>query len=151
MPLSMGRKYPRVQLLKIVHHRLFWPVDGKELYSKDLAFISASIVSSLDGSCRYVHNIFIKKNFSDMHSFWLEMIIQSVSESLILTEQIAQVVSLKSSEVYLSTDIKYVGVITKGNTWSINSEILHAAGIQCICGAMGQSAVKPDLLTYPKC
>ena len=45
------------------------------------------------------------------------MNVQSVVESLLSMEQVQkQVVSLKSSEVYLSTDAKYVGVITKGDS-----------------------------------
>ena len=39
------------------------------------------------------------------------------SESLLLIEQVQrQVVSLKSSEMYLYIDIKYVSVITKGGS-----------------------------------
>ena len=54
------------------------------------------------------------------------MNIRSVSKSLFLTEQIQkQVVSLNSSDVYLSVDIKYVGVIT-------------IVGIQCTCEALAQ-------------
>ena len=61
---------------------------------------------------------------------------QLVSESSFLTEQIQkQVVSLKSSEMYLSIDIKYVGVITKGSTWKIDSEMPHTG----------------ELLMYPNC
>ena len=56
-----------------------------------------------------------------MRSFWVEVNVQSVSESKFLTEQIKnQVVSLKSSEMYLSIDTTYVGAITKGSTWKIN-------------------------------
>ena len=44
------------------------------------------------------------------------MNVQLVNESLCSMEQIQkQVVSLNTSEVYLSIDIKYVGVITKGS------------------------------------
>ena len=69
----------------------------------------------------------------------VKMNVQSASESLFLMEQFQkQVVSLKSSEVYLSIDIKYVGVTTTGSTAKIHSEVLHAGGIQCICEAMAQ-------------
>ena len=45
------------------------------------------------------------------------MNVLSVSESLFLIEQIQkQVVALICLEGYLSIDIKYVGVITKGST-----------------------------------
>ena len=45
------------------------------------------------------------------------MDVQLASESSFSMEQVhTQVVSLKRSEVYLSIDIKYVGVITKGST-----------------------------------
>ena len=48
-----------------------------------------------------------------MHVLWVEMNVQRTSESSFLMEKIQKlVVSLESSEVYLSTDIKYVGVIT---------------------------------------
>ena len=51
-----------------------------------------------------------------MQSFCVEMNIQSELESLFSMVQIQKlVVSLKSSKVYLSNDIKYVGVITKEN------------------------------------
>ena len=54
------------------------------------------------------------------------MNVQSVNESSFSTEQIQkQVVSLKSSEVCLSIDTEFVGVIFKGNTWKINSEMLR--------------------------
>ena len=72
-----------------------------------------------------------------MWSFWAEMNINLMSDSLFLTEQIQkQVVSLKRS--YLSIDIKYVGVLllARGSTWKIKSEMLLTAGNQCICGAM---------------
>ena len=49
-----------------------------------------------------------------------------------------QVASLQSSIVYLSIDIKYVGVTTTGSTAKIHSEVLHAGGVQCICEAMAQ-------------
>ena len=46
----------------------------------------------------------------------MEVNVQLASESLFLTEQVQkQVVSLKSSEVYLFIDIKFVGVVTKGS------------------------------------
>ena len=46
------------------------------------------------------------------------MNVQSVCESLYLTEQVqTQVLSLKRSEVYLSIDIRYGDVITNGNTF----------------------------------
>ena len=68
-----------------------------------------------------------------MWSFWVEINVQLTSESLFLMEQIQkQVVSLKSSEVYLSIDINYAGMITKGNTWKINSVTRCAAGIQFV-------------------
>ena len=75
-------------------------------------------VSSLDGSWRYSHDILFKIIFlTRWWCFSVEMNVQSVSESSFPMEQIQkQVVSLKSSEVYLFTDIKYVGVITKGST-----------------------------------
>ena len=58
------------------------------------------------------------------------MNVQSANESSFSKKQIQkQVAALKSLEVYLSIDIKYVGAITKGSTWKINSEILHSAGI----------------------
>ena len=45
------------------------------------------------------------------------MNVQLESESLFLAEHIQkQVAALKRSEVYLSIDMKYVDVITKGNT-----------------------------------
>ena len=46
----------------------------------------------------------------------MEMNVRSVRESLLSMEQVQkQAESLKSLEVYLSIDIKYVGVITKGS------------------------------------
>ena len=51
-----------------------------------------------------------------------------MSESLFSTEQIQkQVAPLKSSEVYFSIDIKFVGVITKKSTLKMNWEMLHTA------------------------
>ena len=70
--------------------------------------------------------------------------VQSASESSLCNGWVQkQVKSLKSSEVYLCIDIKYVGVMTEGSTWKIkvNSKMLHIAGIQCICGAMAQWTV----------
>ena len=52
-----------------------------------------------------------------MQYFGVEMNVQSASKSSLWMEQIQQqVVSLKSSEVYLFIDIKYVGMVTKGKT-----------------------------------
>ena len=49
------------------------------------------------------------------------MNVQSANESSFSKKQIQkQVAALKSLEVYLSIDIKYVGAITKGSTWKIN-------------------------------
>ena len=73
-----------------------------------------------------IHTIFFQREFLLTHtwSFLVEINVKSVGESLLLTEQIQkQVVPLKSLEVYLSTDIKYVGVITVGSTWKTNSEV----------------------------
>ena len=85
-------------------------------------------------------------------SFLVHISVQSVSDSLFLTEKVQKpIVSLWSSEEYLFIDIEYVGVITEGSTHKINSEMLPTAGIQCICGVMAQWTVKPDLLTYSKC
>ena len=87
-----------------------------------------------------------------MQSFQVKMNIQSVSARSLLTEQIQkQVVPLQTSEVYLSIDIKYVGVITKESTWKFDEEMLRTAGIQCIYGAMAWWTVEPDLLTCLKC
>ena len=64
---------------------------------------------------------------------------QSKSESLFITQQIQkQTLSMKSSEVYHTIDIKYVGVITKVSTWPIGSEMPYTVGIQCICGATSE-------------
>ena len=94
-----------------------------------------------------------KKNPTRTQSFWVEMNVQLVSESSFLTEQIQkQVVSLKSSEAYLSTDSNYVGVMTKGSTWKINSEMLGTAEIQCISGAMIKHqwcVLTPSLIIQP--
>ena len=80
------------------------------------------------------------------------MNVLGVSESSFLTQRIQkQVVSPKSSEVCLSIDIKYTGVKAKESTRKINSEKLPTGGILCICGAMAQRTVEPDLLMYPKC
>ena len=49
-----------------------------------------------------------------------------------------QVVSPISSELCPSIDIKYVGVVTKGSTRKIKSEMLRAAGIHCVSGVMAQ-------------
>ena len=71
------------------------------------------------------------------------MNVQSATESSFLAEMIQkQIVSLYSSEVYLSVDIKYVGVINEGSTRKMNIEMLRSAGIQCVWLA---------LLKYPKC
>ena len=65
--------------------------------------------------------------------------VHSEIESLFSMEQFQkQVVSLKSSEVYLFVDIKYVDVMTKGSIGKINSEMLCTAGIQCHYGAIAQ-------------
>ena len=67
------------------------------------------------------------------------MKVQSASERSFSMKQIQkQIVPLKSSEVYISIDIKFVGVITKDSALKINSEMLHTMGIQCACGAMAQ-------------
>ena len=55
---------------------------------------------------------------------------------------------MKSPKVYFSTDIKFVGAITKKNTRKINTEMQRTAGIQCVCGAMAQRTVGPDPPTY---
>ena len=63
------------------------------------------------------------------------MNVQSVCESLYLTEQVqTQVLSLKRSEVYLSIDIRYGDVITNGNTFKKKKEFKskRAGRIQCI-------------------
>ena len=79
------------------------------------------------------------------------MTVKSANESSFLTEQIQrQVVSPKSSEVCLSIDIKYMGVKAKESTRKINSEKLPTGGILCICGAMAQRTVEPDLFTHRK-
>ena len=100
-------------------------------------------------------SIFIEQNFSDTYAvFLVKMNVQLESESLFLAEIIQkQVAALKRSEVYLSIDMKYVDVITKGNTWEIHSEMLPTVIIKCICGAMAIWPVESDLLTYiyPKC
>ena len=58
-----------------------------------------------------------KRVFPTSMQTFMEINVQSVSESLFSVEQIKnQEVSLKSSEVYLSIDIKYMGVVTKGST-----------------------------------
>ena len=66
------------------------------------------------------------------------MNVQSASGNSFSMEQVQKQVVLdrflKGSEVYFSTDIKYVGVITKGSASKINSEMLLTA-LQCICGA----------------
>ena len=50
-------------------------------------------------------------------SLRVEMNVQSAGEITISTEQVQKlVVSLKNSEVYLSTDIKFVNVITRDST-----------------------------------
>ena len=87
-----------------------------------------------------------------MQSLHVEMNAQSVSNSSFSMEQIQNhAVSLQSSEVYFSMNIKYAVVISTESTWKNNSEILHTAGIQCICGAMAQWTGKPDLLMYSQC
>ena len=48
---------------------------------------------------------------------------------------------------YFPITIKY-GCNNLGSTWKINSEMLHTARMQCICGAMAQWTVEPYLLTY---
>ena len=53
-----------------------------------------------------------------------------------------QTESLKSSEMYLSIDIKYVGVITKGSTYATYcGKSVHLWG-------HGSMNSKPDLLKY---
>ena len=75
--------------------------------------------------------------------FGLEMNVQSSSESLFSTEHIQkQVVPLKISEVYLSVDIKYVSVTTKGSTWKINSEILGPVGFSDSLGPWSHGSFK---------
>ena len=61
-----------------------------------------------------------------MQFVWAETNVQSASESSFSATQIQkQVVSSKSSEMYLSIDIRYVGAVTKGSTWKIPSETLR--------------------------
>ena len=76
---------------------------------------------------------------------------QSVSESSFSTKQIQkQVVPMKSSKVYLSLDLRFVGMLTQGSTWKITSEMLRTARTECIHGAMAQRTVHPDLLSHSK-
>ena len=68
--------------------------------------------------------------FSTQQSFWVEMNVQPMSESVFSMEQIQkQAILLKSSEVYLSNGIEYAGVVTKRSTWKINWDMLHTTGM----------------------
>ena len=75
-------------------------------------------MSSLGRSRRYSHNNFIQKIFSDTHAVFLSgKNVQSPSQSSFSMEQVQkQVVSLESSETYLSVAVKYVGMIAEGST-----------------------------------
>ena len=68
------------------------------------------------------------------------MNVQLASESSFLTEQVQkQILSLDNSKVYLFTDIKYVGVITKQGEFSASA------------GSWLQRTIESDLLRNPKC
>lgn len=68
--------------------------------------------------------------FSTQQSFWVEMNVQPMSESVFSMEQIQkQAILLKSSEVYLSNGIEYAGVVTKRSTWKINWDMLRTTGM----------------------
>ena len=68
--------------------------------------------------------------FSTQQSFWVEMNVQPMSESVFSMEQIQkQAILLKSSEVYLSNGIEYAGVVTKRGTWKINWDMLRTTGM----------------------
>ena len=77
--------------------------------------------------------------------------IQLVSEISFLTEQTQkQAIPLKSSGVYLSTDIKHVHVITKVSMWKKKIHKCYVLQELCVCEAMAQRTAEPDLLMYPK-
>ena len=81
---------------------------------------------------------------TSMQSFWVEMMYsQWVTEwdSFLMEQVQKQVVSLKSSEVYLSTDIKYMSVITMASTWKITLEMLCTVGILRLRGTKAQWTV----------
>lgn len=88
----------------------------------------------------------LKDFFQHAHSLFEWKWKVSVNE--FLTGQVQnQVVSLQSSEVFLSIDIKYVDTITKRNTQKVNLGMQHTVAVQCICGAMAQCLVELDRLT----
>ena len=75
-----------------------------------------------------IHTISLFERFfpTGTQSFRMKINVQSASESSLCDGWVQkQVKSLKSSEVYLCINIKYVRVMTEGSTWkmTINSKM----------------------------
>ena len=86
-----------------------------------------------------------------MQSLHVEMNAQSVSNSSFSMEQIQnQAVSLQSSEVYFSMNIKYAVVISMESTWKNNSEI-HCGNSVHLWGHGSVNTQAWPTCIYPSC